>query len=181
MKAGEKGFTLIELMVTLAVAIVVLAVGIPAFSLFSARDSSAATVNALVMALQLARGEALVGRQTITVCGCTVKDCGSGTKCGAGASWANGWMVTADPSGSTPPLRVFSALRGEMTLAVVGADPLAFDHLGMPPLTGSPGTRQGSTVTVTAYTSKAHQTCARITDVVVSLVGQVRSDVKACP
>jgi len=121
------------------------------------------------------------------VCGCTMKDCVSTTnppnnKCGAAADWANnGWMVTADPGGSTPPLRVFSALRGEMTLAVAGADPVAFDHLGMPPLTGSPGTRQGSTVTVTAYTSKAHQTCARITDVVVSVVGQVRSEVKTCP
>jgi type IV fimbrial biogenesis protein FimT len=178
MNRRQRGLTLIELMVTLAVAIVLLAVGIPAFNAFSARDASAATVNALVTALQVARVEALSGRQQWSVCACTIKDCASGTSCGTGTAWSNGWMVR---DGTGAVVRSFSALRGELKLTIIGADPVAFDHLGLPPLTGSPATRPTSQFTVTAYTSSAQTKCVRITDVFVSAVGQVRSEVKSCP
>ena len=64
----KHGFTLIELMVTLAVAIVILAVGIPVFSTMIANNRAAADSNALVTALQFARSEAVKRSAQVRVC-----------------------------------------------------------------------------------------------------------------
>lgn len=95
----QAGLTLIELMVTLAVAIALLAVGVPLFNTISANSKAVSQANALVGAFNLARSEAITRSATVSVCP-VVSATASPVVCAATtASWVNGWMVFADVDG----------------------------------------------------------------------------------
>jgi type IV fimbrial biogenesis protein FimT len=179
MKRREKGLTLIELMVTLAVAIVLLAIGIPAFNTMSARDMSAATVNALVTALQQARMEAISSGAPVRVCALTLPG-GATDPCDPAAApacaqsdWRCGWAVQQVSSGTE--LRRYAAPRKETTVTASGATNVEFNRIG--------GTSAQAVFTIKAYknVSRLDADCAKVTGVTVTTVGQVRSEVKACP
>lgn len=55
----QRGFTLIELMITLVIGVILLAVGIPSFKSITDNTRMAASANNLVMAMLLARSEAV--------------------------------------------------------------------------------------------------------------------------
>ena len=93
-KTGGRGFTLIELMVTLAVAAILLTIGIPSFQQFIANNRASAGANELLAALQLARSEAVRRNSFASVCPST-----NGTTCTGGTEWARGWIVFHDDSG----------------------------------------------------------------------------------
>ncbi len=84
-----KGFTLVELMVTIAIAAIVLGVAIPSFS--STIDSNRLTTHAneLVTALNLARSEAIKRGVQVTV-----------RNKGASTHWESGWYVFVDSNGN---------------------------------------------------------------------------------
>lgn len=84
------GFTLIELMVALAVAAILLTVAVPSFSdsLLSARLGSYA--GALTDAVQKARGEAIKRNAVLSVCASA-----NGSDCAGSGSWEQGWIVLA--------------------------------------------------------------------------------------
>jgi len=93
----QQGLTLIELMVTLAVAIVLLAVGIPAFQSMIANHRAAALTNRMVSTLTLARTEAMGRATPVAVC---PRKAGK-VECDTSATaWSNGWLVFTDVSGS---------------------------------------------------------------------------------
>ena len=85
------GFTLIELMVTVAVAIILLTVGIP--SLLSMISSSAITgyMDALHGDIALARSQAIVEKTTVTLCKSAAL-----VACEPAVSWSDGWIVFTD-------------------------------------------------------------------------------------
>jgi type IV fimbrial biogenesis protein FimT len=89
-----RGFTLIELVVTLAVLAIVLAIAIPSFQDFLRRNRVAAETNNLTSALALARSEAVKLAQRVTVCG--VADPSAETPACADDSWSSGWIVFVD-------------------------------------------------------------------------------------
>ena len=91
---NHSGFTLIEIMVTLAVGIIILAIGVPSFMNMMSSNQAAGYSNDLVSALRLARSEAVKRSSTVTICS------GSGdlTACSAGA-WTNGWLIFNDANG----------------------------------------------------------------------------------
>jgi type IV fimbrial biogenesis protein FimT len=89
-----KGLTLVELMVTLAVAIILLAVGMPLFTGVVGSNRATTEANALVMALQLARSEAVKRNLDVYVCTSTTTlaaDCRTDS-----TNWNIGWFVFAD-------------------------------------------------------------------------------------
>jgi len=87
-----RGFTLIELMVTLAVAAILLTVAVPNFREFIERNRVSSTTNILVGALQLARSEAIKrGNYPVILCKSS-----NGTSCSSSAAWKDGWLLYAD-------------------------------------------------------------------------------------
>ena len=82
------GFTLYELMVTLAVAGIIASFGVPSFQNIMASSRSATDTNDLVTALNLARSEATRRRAPIDVCAST-----DGATCSASNDWSTGWIV----------------------------------------------------------------------------------------
>ncbi len=109
--ASKRGFTLIELMVTLAVLGILLTVAVPNFQTFVMNGRMASQTNDLITALNLARSEAVRRAANVTVCASS-----NGTSCTGG--WAAGWIVL-DAAGT--PIRVQQALGGGSTLTG-GAD-----------------------------------------------------------
>lgn len=91
--AAQRGFTLIELMVTLTVAGVLLAIGLPSFTRMFASNRIATQTNEFVAALNLARAEAIRRGQSMAL----RADSG-------GIDFAGGWKVftDADADGDEP-------------------------------------------------------------------------------
>lgn len=77
----QAGFTLIELMVTIAVLAVVLGIAVPSFQGITNRNRLTAITNEVVGAIQLTRMEAIRRNQRVVMCPTT-----NGTTC-AGADW----------------------------------------------------------------------------------------------
>lgn len=99
----NRGVTLIELMVGVAIMGVLLAVGVPSFQSFVASSRITTTNNDFVSALALARNEAIRRGSRITVCKST-----NGTACVATGNWAQGWIVFVDTTRSPPNAAVDS-------------------------------------------------------------------------
>jgi type IV fimbrial biogenesis protein FimT len=85
------GFTLIELMVTLAVAAIALGIAIPSFNQTMRNNSSNALGNEFSTALNYARSEAIKRAKRVSICASS-----NGTSCLAANNWKQGWLVFVD-------------------------------------------------------------------------------------
>lgn len=95
MNSRQTGLTLVELMVTLAVAIILLAVGMPLFSGVVANNRATAQTNTFVAAFKLARSEAVKRATEVAVC--AVNDpAANPLTCGSNSNWPNGLLVFVD-------------------------------------------------------------------------------------
>ncbi len=92
------GFSLIELLVTIVVLGVVLAIGVPGFQNSVRNSHMTSATNDLVTAFQLARSEAIKRRVPVILC---VTDTSSDddADCDASKSWTDGWLAFADNDG----------------------------------------------------------------------------------
>lgn len=99
------GFTVLELMITLTVAAIVLAMAVPSFNEMIQNNRLITQTNQLVTALNLARSESIKRRENVDV---VATDAGD-----AANEWGKGWRV-ADKDGVT--LRLFLALESDATL-----------------------------------------------------------------
>src|SRR4030065_950469 len=89
---NERGFTLVELVVVLAVGAILLAIAIPSYAFLVNSSRLAAVTNDLVTALHLARSEAIKRSIRVTVCK-TSNAMAVSPLCDATASWQQGWLV----------------------------------------------------------------------------------------
>jgi type IV fimbrial biogenesis protein FimT len=84
-----KGFTLIELMIVVAIVAVLLTVAVPSFVSMIQSNRVAGEVSSLENDLQFARANAIQRGQSVSVCISS-----SGTTCtAAGSDWGAGWIV----------------------------------------------------------------------------------------
>jgi type IV fimbrial biogenesis protein FimT len=109
----QHGLTLIELMVTLAVAIILVTVGMPLFSGIVANNRATTQANTFLSAFKLARSEAVKRGTNVSVCA-IADPAASPVVCGNNGNWGNGLLVFTDLStagvvdGSDVRIKVFA-------------------------------------------------------------------------
>ncbi len=92
----QRGFNLLELLVTVTIAAVVLGIGVPSFTAFIAGNRMATAANDLVTSIHVARTEAVKRRATVTICASSNWDAVN-PDCDLGGG--TGWIVFADTNG----------------------------------------------------------------------------------
>jgi type IV fimbrial biogenesis protein FimT len=98
MMARDHGFTLLELLMTIAIAAMVLTLGLPSFGALKARNAQRVEVNALFHAVHLARKGSIMRKQVVSLCP-TV----DGNSCNAGLDWSGGFLVFENSDRDEPP------------------------------------------------------------------------------
>ena len=134
----HRGFSLVELMITVLVVAILTAIAWPNFRDFMHRNAATSQANQVLAALQYARNEAVSRRYPTALCGST-----SGTACTpSDTKFEGGWMIWRDSTLSGTPsyssaakdelLRVVDAQNGVSIRSFGGTSPgvIAFDQRG---------------------------------------------------
>lgn len=93
----DKGFTLVELMVVLAVFAFLTLVATPGFGRLATEQRIITSTNSLLSALNLTRSEAIRRGQRVSLCPST-----DGETCSADTPYDHGWIVFAGPPEGEP-------------------------------------------------------------------------------
>lgn len=128
------GFTLVELVVAMAVAAILVTIAVPNLRVFVQNSRIGTQTNDLISDISLARSEAIKSGATATVCSST-----AGLACDGGGNWTNGRLVWTDTNGNgvldAGEMRRFreqAAGANTLNVDVAAADPLTFSNRGAP-------------------------------------------------
>lgn len=171
------GFTLIELMVTVAIGAVLMMVAAPSFIGFQRNSEMTSLTNALLAAANTARAEAMkTGMNALVV------------PSGNGSDWTAGWVVfvdknrdnaysaTADTTvlvqGTTPS---YITITGTGNAAISPASYIMFDSSGYAKSYGSSPGVANLTLSIVRSDVPSAQADAETRRIVVALTGRVRS------
>lgn len=92
------GFTLTELMVTVAIIGIIASLGVPSFQAVLQQNRASSTANELIAALNMARSEAIKRGQIVSLCkSSTISD--EEPSCSEDTTWSSGWIVFVDADG----------------------------------------------------------------------------------
>jgi type IV fimbrial biogenesis protein FimT len=161
-------------MVTLAIAAIVLSIGVPSFQAYIQNSRQTTDINELATALQLARNTAISRKVRVTIC---KSNDGANCRTGGGSGdWKQGWMLFTNPNNITGTagltaaeelLRVHGALGGDGSF--IGnnnvVNRVSFNAKGL---------ALGSNGTITRCDSRGNTSAKAL---VISLGGQVRQAV----
>jgi type IV fimbrial biogenesis protein FimT len=96
-RAAQTGFTLAELCTALAVAGILVAIGVPAMASFIGKTAVSAQAQGLMSALRLAKQEAMTRGELVSVCAMDPATSESEPGClPNGKDWSAGWIVFID-------------------------------------------------------------------------------------
>ncbi len=118
----RKGFTLIELMVMLAILAIVMSVGVPQLSIFLKGSSMVANTNELIAGLHVARSSAIKAGGRVTMCKSTNADTATPTCATGSEGWEDGWIVYIEGTGAGNTIGTFDATDGPLLRLNTGAE-----------------------------------------------------------
>ena len=123
MTKNNHGFTLIELVVTLAVVSILLVTGIPALNQMTTNNRLVTQINNIAGSLAVARSESIKRATSITLCGST-----DGATCNT-TNWESGWIVFSDVNNNATldaatdnMVKIVDAFSGGTTLRLSRSD-----------------------------------------------------------
>lgn len=170
-----QGFTIIELIVAIAILAIVMAIAIPSFTAFIQNNYAKSIAVNLVETLIFARSKAITINSPVTVCATadnTFSSCGN--------QWTLGWLVFIDVNGNgslnsgTDTLLRTEALTGQNANITTSPSTSAatYNNLGFPNPNAANTTFQ---VSATGCTGNSVQ------NINISLTGRVTATTSACP
>ena len=115
----DSGFTLLELLITVVLISIIMAIAIPSMREFTQNDRLTTNVNVLIGHLNYARSEAVKRSRQVAVCA-------SSNAATCGGNWSDGWIVYIDANADnsfTAGEEIISAqqsLQGGNTLTATG-------------------------------------------------------------
>ena len=134
----NSGFTLLELLITLVLVSIVMAIGLPSMRDFIKNDRLSTQINTLVGHLAYARSEAVTRHLPVVVCASNNQ-----SSCSSN-NWADGWIIftdvdnSGDVSAGEEVLRAQQLLSGNNTLVSTTGSSVVYDNRGFAPTsTGS--------------------------------------------
>jgi type IV fimbrial biogenesis protein FimT len=96
-----RGFTLVELMVTVTIVGIVASLGVPSFLEMINQNRATSLANELAASLNLARSEAIKRGLRVTVCkSANISETAANVVCSTTTSWQNGWLIFVDNKGT---------------------------------------------------------------------------------
>ena len=171
---ASKGFTLIELMVTIALAAILMLIAIPSFTSFQRNAELTSVTNTLLAGINAARGEAMKrGRYAMVV----PND---------GVNWSSGWIVFVDVDRSGThnsgdiDILVSEAAPSYLTIsgnntAGESAPYIMFDASGYSAKKAGSVSLKNLTLSITRNDVAASQTAEQTRRLVISITGRART------
>lgn len=171
----QRGFTLLELMIAVAILAIILGIGVPSFLSTIAKSQLTTQTNNMLAALNTTRMLAIKNNTGFTLCASN-----NGTACTANTAYNEGWIIFRDTdrdgvvdAGATPPEAVTNVGVAVPTLSITGANPITFGADGFR-INPAPATNANASIRVCkATTSLAANQNAR--DILINAVGRAHS------
>lgn len=183
----NSGFTLMEILVAIALAAVFAAVAVPSYRRLVADNRITATMNGFAGTLAEARSEAVRRGETVIVCPSsdsttTTPTCNSNT---GTADWSNGWIsyvhaashagYAYDPSQQDVLLRVHGAVGDGVTLTSTSGGGSVANYIGFNRMGFAQPTFGGGTTSLAVVACPSGGDLSRARAVLLDLSGSVRS------
>ncbi|MBK7544080.1 MAG: GspH/FimT family pseudopilin [Candidatus Competibacter sp.] len=171
----NSGFTLIELIVTLALAVIVLTFGVPGFQRAIYNNRLVTVINEFIGALNLARSEAIKRGVRVTLC-----KSGNGASCASSGGYEQGWIVFIDPNSNATVdagesiIRVFESIPGQTGMTLTGNRPVAryISYVATGATQSIGGAFQAGALTLCAAPNARR--------IVINMAGRIRTEETSC-
>jgi len=121
----QRGLTLIEAMITLAIAAILLTWAVPSLQDFITRNRMSTEVNNFVAALYVARSESVKRLQNISLCPSTTPP-----NCVSDSTWHQGWILFSNVNGTNVVIQQNPALPGDRFRITSNRNVITFNPSG---------------------------------------------------
>lgn len=144
----QRGFSLLELMVTTTVMAILLAIALPSFRDVIHRNQVSSASNELLASLAYARTEAITRGQLVSMCPSS-----SGTSCAGSKAFESGWIVYTYPAGTASANTNYDAIKSTLLRTTTARAGVSVQSKGATVITfGQQGQLKPSTPTLTFVT-----------------------------